>query len=52
MALILLMISALLTALAITREKELGTMEQLLVTPLSPGKSFSEKSSPMFSWPP
>jgi ABC-2 type transport system permease protein len=36
MAMILMMISALLTALAITRERELGTMEQLLVTPLLP----------------
>ena len=36
MAMILMMISALLTALAITREKELGAMEQLLVTPLRP----------------
>ena len=36
MAVIVLMISALLTALALTREKELGTMEQLLVSPLLP----------------
>jgi ABC-2 type transport system permease protein len=38
MAVILLMISALLTALAITREKEIGTLEQLLVSPLRPGE--------------
>jgi ABC-2 type transport system permease protein len=46
MAMILMMISALLTALAITREKELGTMEQLLVTPLAPHEIIIGKLAP------
>ena len=46
MAMILMMISALLTSLAITREKELGTMEQLLVTPLSPVEIMIGKLAP------
>ena len=36
MALILMLISALMTSISITREKELGTMEILLVSPLRP----------------
>jgi ABC-2 type transport system permease protein len=36
MALLLVMISALLTSIAITREKETGTLEQILVSPVQP----------------
>ncbi len=37
-ALILVMISALLTSITIAREKEMGTMEQILVSPIRPGE--------------
>jgi len=37
LALILMIMTMMLTAMALVRERELGTMEQLLVTPLSPG---------------
>lgn len=36
MALILMLISAMMTSITITREKEMGTMEVLLVSPLKP----------------
>jgi ABC-2 type transport system permease protein len=36
MAMLLMLISALMTSISITREKELGTMELLLVSPLRP----------------
>ena len=36
MALILMIVSALMTSISITREKEFGTMEALLVSPLKP----------------
>lgn len=36
MTIILMLVSAMMTSVAITREKELGTMEVLMVSPLSP----------------
>lgn len=36
MAMLLMLVSALMTSLSITKEKELGTMELLLVSPLKP----------------
>lgn len=36
MTMILMMVSTLMTSIAVTREKELGTMEVLLVSPLNP----------------
>ena len=48
----LVMISALLTSITITREKEMGTMEQILVSPVRPieivlGKPMEEPLDPL-----
>jgi ABC-2 type transport system permease protein len=46
MAMILMLISAMMTSISITREKELGTMEILLVTPLRPTQIILGKVTP------
>jgi ABC-2 type transport system permease protein len=43
---IMLLVSLLLTALAVVRERELGTLEQLMVSPLSPGELIAGKTLP------
>lgn len=46
MALILMLISALLTSISVTREKELGTLEVILVSPLKPAQIIIGKVAP------
>jgi len=43
---IMMLVSLLLTALAIVRERELGTLEQLMVSPLTPGELIAGKTIP------
>ena len=46
MALIMMLISALMTSVTITREKEFGNMELLLASPLKPGEIILGKVTP------
>lgn len=45
-AMVVMLVSILLTALAVVREKELGTMEQILVTPIRPLEFMLGKTIP------
>lgn len=45
--LLLLLMALLLTALAVVRERELGTLEQLMVSPISPGELMLGKTVPV-----
>lgn len=45
-AMVVMLVSLMLTALAVVREKELGTMEQILVTPLRPLEFLLGKTIP------
>ncbi|MFQ6618724.1 MAG: ABC transporter permease [Fidelibacterota bacterium] len=45
-AVLLMMICALLTSVTIAREKEMGTMEQILVSPIKPGELIIGKVMP------
>lgn len=45
-ALIILLICMLLTSLAVVREREIGTLEQLMVSPMTPGELIIGKTVP------
>jgi ABC-2 type transport system permease protein len=46
MALVLMLVSAMMTSISITREKETGTLEALLVSPLRPVRIIAGKVTP------
>ena len=46
LALVLLVITMMLTAMGLTREKEMGTLEQIMVTPIRPAELMLGKTLP------
>jgi ABC-2 type transport system permease protein len=49
MAMILMLVSAMMTSISVTKEKEIGTMEVLLVSPLKPMQILMGKVTPYFA---
>ena len=45
-AILVMLITLMLTSMAVVREKEVGTMEQIMVTPITPGEFILGKSTP------
>ncbi len=45
-AILVMLITLMLTSMAVVREKEVGTMEQILVTPITPGEFIAGKTLP------
>lgn len=45
-AMLVMLITLMLTSMAVVREKEVGTMEQVMVTPITPGEFILGKSLP------
>ena len=45
-AILVMLITLMLTSMAVVREKEVGTMEQIMVTPITPGEFIVGKSLP------
>ncbi len=48
LGLVLMIVTIILTSLAVVKEKEMGTLEQLMVTPIRPGELITGKLLPFF----
>ena len=47
LAMVLMVMTMILSAMGVVREKEIGTMEQLIVTPIRPWQLLPASSSPL-----